>query len=149
MLYNRGTFPMDQRRNPIEILLAEDNPADVRLIREALTIHNIDYSLHVVNDGEKALGFLGALGKESPIRIGLILLDLNLPKSDGRDILRAIKQSPEVCEVPVLVLSSSDSPVDRAETASLGASRYIRKPLTLDEFLAIGAIAKEFVAPAA
>lgn len=129
----------------IQIFLAEDNPGDVRLIREALKLHEVDFNLHVFEDGERALTFVGNLSDPSTVCPDLILLDLNLPKTDGRDILKQLKQTPRVRNVPVVVLSSSQSPKDQAETAALGATRYVRKPSTLDEFMAIGALAKELV----
>ena len=124
------------------ILIAEDNPGDVRLICEALKLHSVQCDLHVVDDGEKALQFIGALDGSSLNRPDLILLDLNLPKTDGRDVLKRIKKTPLICQIPVIILSSSDSPKDRADTVELGAERFIRKPSSLDEFMEIGAVAK-------
>ncbi len=129
----------------IQIFLAEDNPGDVRLIREALKLHGVEFDLHVFEDGEKALSFVGQLADPSSVCPDLVLLDLNLPKTDGRDILKQLKQIRRMEKVPVVVLSSSESPRDRAEAASLGANRYVRKPTNLDEFMAIGALAKELV----
>jgi len=136
---------MQGTREPVQILMAEDNPGDVRLIREALNQHDVKFSLHVVDDGEKAIGFIENLDGSDHVSLDLILLDLNLPKSDGRDILRRIKQSRKARNVPVVVLSSSESPQDRDEAVRLGANRFIRKPSTLDEFLEIGAIAKTLI----
>jgi CheY-like chemotaxis protein len=131
----------------VQILVAEDNPGDVRLIREALKQHDLQFSLHVVEDGEKALAFIDRLESRTDGPVDLIMLDLNLPKSDGRDILRRIQSSPMVHHTPVLVLSSSDSPRDRDDSVRLGARQYIRKPATLDEFMEIGAIVKSLVLP--
>ena len=128
---------------PVQIFLAEDNPGDVRLIREALKMHGITFDLHVFEDGEKALSFIGRM--VDPNSSCPILLDLNLPKTDGRDILRQIKQIDRMKAVPVVVLSSSESPRDLADAASLGADRYVRKPTNLDEFMGIGAIARELI----
>jgi CheY-like chemotaxis protein len=136
---------VSSRDSAIEVFLAEDNPGDVRLILEALKLHKVNFNLHVFEDGEKALGFVSRLSDPAAICPDLILLDLNLPKTDGRDILKRIRQIPRTKSVPVIVLSSSESPKDRSEAASLGADRYIRKPSTLDEFMAIGALVKELV----
>lgn len=131
--------------SPVRILIAEDNPGDVRLIREALRVHEINHQLQVVADGEQAMAVLCSIANSVTLGPDLIFLDLNLPKTDGLDILRRIKQTPQIRQVPVIVLSSSESPSDRMETAELGANRYVRKPSTLDEFMAIGALAKELV----
>jgi chemotaxis family two-component system response regulator Rcp1 len=127
----------------VRILLAEDNPGDVRLVREALRVHEVRADLHVIEDGEKAVRFIQDLSTQPSDAPNLVLLDLNLPKTGGRDILKAIRDSACLECVPVVILSSSDSPEDRADTTALGATRYFRKATMLDEFLEIGAIAKE------
>jgi chemotaxis family two-component system response regulator Rcp1 len=133
------------RAAAIQIFLAEDNPGDVRLIREALKLHEVSFDLHVFDDGDKALGFIGRLADPEEVCPDVILLDLNLPRTDGRDILKRVRQISRTQSVPVIVLSSSESPKDRAEAVSLGANRYVRKPSTFDEFMAIGALVKELV----
>jgi chemotaxis family two-component system response regulator Rcp1 len=120
----------------------EDNPGDVGLVRHVLAEHGITCELLVLRDGEKALEFVEQVD-ESRIRCPqLVILDLNLPKTNGREVLRRMKISPVCGNVPVVILSSSDALKDRQDTAALGASRYIRKPPTLDEFLKIGGVLK-------
>jgi chemotaxis family two-component system response regulator Rcp1 len=124
-----------ESRTVRHILLAEDNPADVYLLREALSLEdgeNID--LTVVSDGEEAMKYIEQ-GRKRP---DLIVLDLNLPKSDGGDVLRCIRDRPELHNVPVVILTSSDSPKDKSAIERLGASCYLTKPSELDAFLALG-----------
>lgn len=122
--------------DPIRIFLAEDNPADVFLIREALRQHAIQFELIVAEDGEQALAILGR--KE---RFDIVLLDLNMPKRGGSEVLELLQGM----NTPVVILTSSDSPADRTEAMRLGVTRYIRKPTGLDEFLAIGGTIKEIL----
>ena len=124
----------------IEILLAEDNPADVYLIEEALREHQVDFRITVAEDGEAAMSLMSQ-GKVSP---DIVLLDLNMPKRGGGEVLERIRQGSER-ELPVIILTSSDSPSDREEALRLGATCYIRKPTGLDEFLEIGATIKRLV----
>jgi two-component system, chemotaxis family, response regulator Rcp1 len=121
------------------ILVAEDNPADVYLLKEAFSLQGADVDLIVVGDGEQALEYVQNEGRtrEAPIP-DLIILDLNLPKSDGSDVLRCIRENRAYVGVPVVVLTSSDSPRDRKSVESLGASCFITKPSDLDAFLALG-----------
>ena len=121
----------------VRILLAEDNPADVYLIEEALREHGVTFQLVVAQDGEQAI----AMVSESALNFDIVLLDLNMPKRDGSEVLEILRET----STPVIVLTSSDSPVDRTEAMRLGATRYIRKPTGLDDFLAIGATIKEIV----
>ncbi len=121
----------------VRILLAEDNPADVYLIEEALREHGVTFQLAVAQDGEQAI----AMVSESALNFDIVLLDLNMPKRDGSEVLEILRGT----STPVIVLTSSDSPVDRTEAMRLGATRYIRKPTGLDDFLAIGATIKEIV----
>lgn len=126
------------------IFLAEDNPADVYLIEQALREHHVPFSLDVAVDGKQALAFFRSSVSETS-RPALILLDLNLPQHDGTEILRAIRGNKLLTEVPVVVLTSSDSPKDRLMAMQAGATRYVRKPSSLQEFLAIGAMLKTLI----
>jgi chemotaxis family two-component system response regulator Rcp1 len=121
----------------VRILLVEDNPADVFLIKEALKTHGIDFDLTWVSDGEEAVSRVEEIRSDHSAP-QLILLDLNLPKLDGKQVLSRIRRNPALAGTPVAILTSSDSPHDRRDTASLGANCYIRKPPTLDEFLGVG-----------
>src|SRR4051812_45481241 len=114
----------------MRIFLAEDNPADVYLIREALGVETrLDVDLLVANDGAEALDYVHGRGPYASLPLpDLIVLDLNLPKSDGTDVLQSIRDSKQFREIPVVILTSSDSPRDRAAAVRLGASGYITKP---------------------
>jgi two-component system, chemotaxis family, response regulator Rcp1 len=122
---------------PIDILLVEDNPGDVRLTTEALRRGRVANTLHVVDDGDKALAFLRREGDyaDAP-RPGLVLLDLNLPGLDGRDVLAAVKKDPALRRVPIIVLTTSTADRDIARSYDLGANCFISKPVALDDFLA-------------
>ncbi|HYP07250.1 MAG TPA: response regulator [Bryobacteraceae bacterium] len=128
------------------ILVAEDNPADVYLLREAFGLQGEQVEMIVVTDGEQALDFVQKQGNfansETP---DLVVLDLNLPKSEGSDVLRCIRGREEYKGVPVVVLTSSDSPRDRKTIESLGASCFITKPSDLDSFLALGRTLMGFI----
>lgn len=127
---------MKQKMFPV--LLVEDNPGDVELTRSALEDGKILVDLHVVDDGEKALRFLR---REEPyqtaVRPGLILLDLNLPRKDGREVLSEIKKDPHLKNIPVVVLTTSDADADIARSYDLGCNCYATKPVGLDEFTKI------------
>ena len=122
----------------LQILLAEDNRGDVLLVRESLREHRIKHELHVVRDGQAALDYVGRMGG-----LDLILLDLNLPKIDGSTVLSELRQNPESARVPVIVVTSSDSPKDKARMAQLGISYYFRKPTEYDEYMQLGGIVKQ------
>ena len=125
------------------ILLAEDNPADVYLIREALQEHGVKSPLQVAADGKEVLDIIS---RPAPtFGYGLIILDLNLPRHDGIEILERVRESGRLAHVPVVVLTSSDSPKDRQRATGLGATRYLRKPSNLDQFLALGSVLKELL----
>src|SRR5579863_9118560 len=129
-----------------EVLLADDNPSDVYLIREALREHAVDCMLRVVSDGKDALGVItGETENAEAGSISLIILDLNLPRHDGIEILQKLRESANLGHVPVVVLTSSDSPRDRVLANELGATRYLRKPSNLDEFLSLGAVFKDLL----
>jgi two-component system, chemotaxis family, response regulator Rcp1 len=120
---------------PIEILLVEDNPADVRLTIEALKEEKICNKLNVAKDGEEALAFLHKEGKyaQAP-RPDLILLDLNLPKVDGREVLKIIKNDDALKSIPVVVLTVSQAEEDILKSYNLHANCYITKPVDLAQF---------------
>ena len=129
-----------------EILLAEDNPADVYLIREALREHSVDYTMRVASDGKEVLRILSPEQAQTQAQsLGLIILDLNLPRHDGIEILEHLRQMRELAHIPVVVLTSSDSPRDRLMANQLGATCYLRKPSGLEQFLSLGATFKELL----
>jgi CheY-like chemotaxis protein len=129
-----------------EILLAEDNPADVYLIREALSQHGVNYKMRVVSDGRDLLRIITGEEPRPEIKgLELIILDLNLPRHDGIEILERLRETPDMAHIPVVVLTSSDSPRDRLLATSLGATRFLRKPSGLDQFLNLGAIFKDLL----
>jgi two-component system, chemotaxis family, response regulator Rcp1 len=120
---------------PVEILLVEDNLADVRLTQETLKEEKLNNNLSVVNDGVEALAFLRREGKyANAVRPDLILLDLNLPRKDGREVLAEIKEDPDLKTIPVVVLTISEAEKDILESYNLHANCYIVKPLDLNQF---------------
>ena len=123
---------------PIDILLVEDNPGDIRLTIEAFKEGKCNNKLHVVKDGEAAMLFLRGKDPyaEAP-RPDLILLDLNLPKRDGRSILEEIKTDPELKRIPVVILTTSKAEEDILRTYDLHANCYITKPVDIEEFIVI------------
>ncbi|MBN2169036.1 MAG: response regulator [Actinobacteria bacterium] len=119
----------------IEILLIEDNPGDARLTEEALKDGNISFELHIVEDGLEALSFLKGEGKYADrITPDLILLDLNLPVMDGRELLVKLKEDDRLRMIPVIVLTASKSESDIARSYESQANAYITKPADLDQF---------------
>lgn len=120
---------------PIEVLLVEDNPADVRLTEEAFKNGHVANHLNVVADGVEAMDFLRRQGIfQTAPRPDLILLDLNLPRKSGREVLEEIKSDPHLRRIPVMVLSTSRADQDLASAYSLHANCYIAKPVDLDQF---------------
>jgi len=130
--------PMREVGRPIEILLVEDSPGDVRLTREALTANKFRNNLHVVEDGVQALAFLRKQGKHATApRPNLILLDLNLPKKDGREVLAEIKGNGDLRRIPVVVLTTSGAEEDILKAYDLNANCYVTKPVNLDSFIKV------------
>ena len=129
-----------------DVLLAEDNPADVYLIREALQEHGVRCNVRVASDGKEVLEIIEDEDHAPSLEeLALIILDLNLPRHDGIEILEKLKASNRLAHVPVVVLTSSDSPQDRLVATHLGARRYLRKPSSLEQFLDLGAVFKEML----
>ncbi|MFD5203094.1 response regulator [Streptomyces sp. NPDC058375] len=128
---------MNTPAQPIEVLLVEDDPGDELMTREAFEDNKIRNTLHVVRDGQEALDFLYRRGEytEAP-RPDLVLLDLNLPKYDGRQVLEQIKADPELSLIPVVVLTTSSAEEDILRSYKLHANAYVTKPVDLDQFIA-------------
>ena len=120
---------------PIEVLLVEDSPGDVRLTQEAFRDANSEIRLHVASDGVEAMAFLRQHGdRANSPRPDLILLDLNLPKMDGREVLAHIKDDQSLKLIPTVVLTTSDAEADIVKSYQLQANCYLTKPVQLDEF---------------
>jgi two-component system response regulator len=120
------------------VLLVEDDPGDELITREAFEENKVRNALHVVRDGEQALDFLYQRnGHEDAPRPGLVLLDLNLPKYDGREVLAAVKSDPELKSIPVVILTTSEAEEDIVRSYELHANAYVTKPVDFDRFLAV------------
>jgi two-component system, chemotaxis family, response regulator Rcp1 len=131
--------------HPVEILLVEDNPGDVRLTQEALKEGKVRNRLHVVGDGVEALAFLRRQGEYANApRPDLILLDLNLPRKDGREVLAEIKADEHLARIPVVVLTSSGAEQDILRTYDLNANCYVTKPIDLKQFIEVVKQIEEF-----
>ena len=131
---------MDEQKHsrPIEILLVEDNPGDARLTIEALKEGKVRNNIYVVTDGMEALNYLFREGKFADvIRPDIILLDLNLPKKNGREVLEIIKSDKDLRRIPVVILTSSKAEEDIVRTYDLHANCYITKPVDLDQFIRV------------
>jgi len=123
---------------PIEILLVEDSPGDVLLTREALRDAKICLNLQVAADGEEAMALLRQEGKYAAApRPDLVLLDLNLPKKDGREVLQEIKADPKLAIIPVVILTTSASEADILHSYQFHANCFVTKPVDLDQFLTV------------
>ncbi|OGI47259.1 MAG: response regulator [Candidatus Muproteobacteria bacterium RBG_16_65_34] len=130
---------------PIEILLVEDNPGDVRLTREALKDGKVLNRLNVVTDGVEAMEYLRRQGQYAAApRPDVILLDLNLPRKDGREVLAELKVDPELKRIPVVVLTTSDAEKDVLKAYDLHANCYITKPMDLMQFTTVVRAAEDF-----
>ena len=129
---------IDSLGRPANFLLVEDNPGDVRLTQEALKTHKLQNNLHVAADGEEAMAFLRKQGKyrDAP-RPDIILLDLNLPKKDGREVLAEIKSDPVFKTIPVVIISSSEAEQDIIKSYNLNANCYVTKPVNFDQFIKV------------
>lgn len=132
---------MKGRRHPVTILMADDDPDDCMLAREALAESRLANELYFVKDGEELLDYLYHRGKyaepESSPRPGLILLDLNMPKKDGREVLKEIKADPHLRQIPVVVLTTSQAEEDIHHSYDLGANSFITKPVTFSSLIEV------------
>ncbi len=132
---------MEKRSRPITILVAEDDPDDRMLMKEALEENRLANNLHFVGDGEELMDYLNHRGQyadeQASPRPSLILLDLNMPRKDGREALQEIKVSPELRQIPIVVLTTSKAEEDILRTYDLGVSSFIAKPVTFDSMVEI------------
>jgi CheY-like chemotaxis protein len=135
-----GEKPLRARFN---ILLAEDNPADITLVRRALKSHGVDCELHVIQDGAEAIQWITNLDQapNAPV-LDMMLLDMHLPKHDGPEILRCLRSTENYAQTPVIVMTSQDSKAVAGQASRNAAMCYFRKPSSLDEFMELGAIVK-------
>ena len=129
---------MVEQNRPVEILLVEDNPGDERLTREALKEGKVYSNLYWVKDGVEAMDFLHRKGRHAgAVRPDIILLDLNLPKKDGREVLEEIKTDEDLKRIPVVVLTTSKAEEDVLRTYNLHANCYVTKPVDLEKFIVV------------
>ncbi len=132
------------------ILLAEDNPADVQLVREALEDRSVDCGLRVVPDGAQAIAFIEEIDGNSALPCpSLLLLDLHLPERNGEEILRRLRAGERCGQTPVVILTSSDAPSDVENATRHAALHYFRKPSDIDEYFKLGDIVKGIMDPGA
>jgi CheY-like chemotaxis protein len=128
---------------PLTILVVEDNPVDIYLINWVLKAHELSYDLHVIENGDHAMDYVNQLAhterRRSPT---IMLLDLNLPQRDGREILQRVKAIPQGSDVRVVIVTSSTNPTDQRDTLAMGADAYFTKPYHLNEFMALGNLIK-------
>jgi CheY-like chemotaxis protein len=123
---------------PIEVLLVEDDPGDVLMTQEAFAEHKVRNRLAVVSDGEEAIAYLRREGRFSDaVRPDLVLLDLNLPRRDGRQVLEEIKSDEQLRQIPVVVLTTSQADEDILRSYALHANAYVTKPVDFDRFIAV------------
>jgi CheY-like chemotaxis protein len=128
-----GTSP-----TPIEVLLVEDDPGDVLMTQEAFEEHKVRNNLAVVNDGAEAIAYLRREGQYADAaRPDLVLLDLNLPRRDGREVLAEIKGDPDLRQIPVVVLTTSQADEDIVRSYQLHANAYVTKPVDFDRFISV------------
>jgi CheY-like chemotaxis protein len=129
---------MTDSPRPIEVLLVEDDPGDVLLTKEAFEDNKVKNNLTVVSDGEEATDYLRRQGRfADAVRPDLMLLDLNLPRKDGREVLQEIKADPELRSIPIVVLTTSEADEDILRSYDLHANAYVTKPVDFDQFIRV------------
>ena len=136
---------MEKMGRPVQMLLVEDNLGDIRLTKETLRDAKVMVNLHVVGDGVEAMAFLRKESKHANApRPDLVLLDLNLPKKDGREVLAEMKQDPDLRRIPVVILTISNGQEDILKSYNLHANAYVTKPLNLEQFAKIVKAIEDF-----
>jgi CheY-like chemotaxis protein len=132
------TGAIRQDGTPIEVLLVEDDPGDVLMTQEAFEEHKVRNRLTVVSDGAEALAYLRREGQfKDAVRPDLILLDLNLPRRDGREVLEEVKKDNDLCRIPVVVLTTSAADEDILRSYQLHANAYVTKPVDFERFISV------------
>ena len=132
------TSPTRADGTPIEVLLVEDDPGDVLMTQEAFEEHKVRNNLSVVSDGAEALSYLRREGQyKDAVRPDLILLDLNLPRRDGREVLEEVKKDDDLCRIPVVVLTTSAADEDILRSYQLHANAYVTKPVDFERFISV------------
>jgi CheY-like chemotaxis protein len=122
----------------LDVLLVEDDPGDIMMTREAFAERNIESALTVVTDGEAAIAYMRRTGEyQDATRPDLVVLDLNLPRRSGHEVLDDIKSDPDLCDIPIIVLTTSDAQEDVLGSYRRHANAYVRKPVDFDRFLAV------------
>lgn len=145
----QSNIPPEQDPHVFQVWLVEDSEADELLMRAALKLDGLDCEFQVSPDGEKAIEYIEALDSgEAWHRPDIVLLDLNLPRKGGARVLEKIRHSVACARVPVVVVTSSDSPGDKTQVSRLGATRYFQKPLDLVEFMKLGPLVRDVLQPA-
>jgi DNA-binding response OmpR family regulator len=130
----------------MRVMIIEDNPTDVFLVREALSAHGLEVDLHLFEDGEAAITYVQQLDQDASLACpSLVLLDVNLPRADGFTVLRCLRGSTKCRNTPVIIMTSSYALPDRTTATSLRADAYFQKPSSYDAFLALGALAHQFL----
>jgi CheY-like chemotaxis protein len=138
---------MTSARARIEVLLVEDDPGDILMTREAFAERHIDNNLNVVTDGDAALAYVRRQGTYADaVRPDLIMLDLNLPRRSGHEVLADVKSDPALCDIPIVVLTTSDAQEDVLASYRQHANAYVRKPVDFDRFLTVIKQIDEFFA---
>jgi CheY-like chemotaxis protein len=136
---------MMENLSVVDVLLVEDDPGDVVLIREAFEFNKVHNALHVASDGVEALDFLYRRnGQEEAPRPDLVLLDLNLPRKDGREVLEEVKADPSLRTIPVVVLTTSEAEEDILRSYDLHANAYVTKPVDFDRFIEVVRLIDDF-----
>jgi CheY-like chemotaxis protein len=135
---------MNPEAETLSLLLVEDSPADVFLVREAMLQEGLKVHLEVAEDGQRAFEILDHVDADHMKRAPqLMLLDINVPRRTGNQVLERIRNSPRCAHIPVVMISSSDSPAERNRAFKLGATAYFRKPSNLSEFMELGRLVRE------
>ncbi len=129
---------------PLTVLLVEDSPADVFLVKHAIAQEGLDFTLELAEDGDTAIAFIDRVDDHEVRRApDVMLLDLNVPCRTGTEVLERVRRSPRCSGIPVVMISSSDSPEERRRAFDLGATEYFRKPSTLHEFMSLGKLVRD------